>query len=274
MDSLENIPFLTTSEYNEIYPILLARYYGSESSQVDVAKCVSQVGSAQQGDEGLRVLLVGPGTGEQEMKLLASSKVDHLTAVEPSPEMCVALEATLNASSNFIRNWNIEQTTVNSYLDTKGNIDGPFDLILMVHSVYYISSHSETLRKVRSLLRPQTGRLILIITHGIYTTITKKYIPNSKQGYNADNLEHDLREVNIPFERAIHDVRLELTNVKGDDKLEWAYASFFIGINVVNGYKNLAKEVVDDIFKYSKTAADGKTMVHYYEHVYIIRPVE
>jgi hypothetical protein len=110
--------------------------------------------------------------------------------------------------------------------------DGPFDIILMIHSVYYLSSRGDILQQIRSLLRPHTGQLILVITFGCYTTITCKYIPESKHGYNADDLEHDLRDVNIPFERHLNNVTLDLTGVKGDAKLQWVFASFFLAVNV------------------------------------------
>jgi hypothetical protein len=152
--------------------------------------------------------------------------------------------------------------------------DGPFDIILMIHSVYYLSSRGDVLQQIRSLLRPQTGQLIVVITYGCYSTITCKYIPESKHSYNADDLEHDFRDVNIPFEHHLNNVRLDLTGVKGDDKLQWIFASFFLAVNVAHASNNLAEEVIEDLINMANTTNDGKLEINYREDVFVVRPVD
>jgi len=272
MSSAATCPLLTTAEYKEIYTSITARRHGRENVQACISKSLSQVVLPKQG--GLRVLLIGAGKGEEELKLLAAHKIDYLMAVEPSLEMADELEENLRASSSFIKKWNIERTKIESYLMDKNDNDGPFDIILMIHSVYYLSSCSDVLRQVRSLLRPHTGQFIVVVAFGCYTAITNKYIPSSKHSYNADNLEHDLRDVNIPFERHLNNVSFDLTGVKGNDKLQWIFASFFLGVNVAYADNNLAAEVVNDLINMANTTKDGKLEVNYRADMFVIRPAD
>jgi hypothetical protein len=138
MVSPATLPELTTAEYKEIYSSVLSRYHGQENAQACISKCLSKQGLPKQ--EGLRVLIIGPGSEDDELKLLASHKIDHLTAVEPNSEMVDKLEVNLRSSSSFIKTWNIERKTIESYLMNNDHSDGPFDFILMIHSVYYLSS--------------------------------------------------------------------------------------------------------------------------------------
>jgi SAM-dependent methyltransferase len=233
-------------DYKEMYRSILSRYHGRENARECISKHLSQLVFSKQ--EGLRVLLIGPGTGDDELKLLASYNVHHLTAVEPSPEMADQLEANLRSSSSFIKKWNIERTKIESYLMDKTRSDGPFDIILMIHSVYYLSSRGNVLEQICSLLRPHTGQLFVIITFGCYSKITHKYVPESKHGYDGDDFEHDLRAMNIAFERHRHNVTLNITDIKGDDKLQWSFASFFLTVNVAYASNNLATEVIEDLY--------------------------
>lgn len=272
MISAATLPLLTTSEYKEIYKSILTRYHGRENARACISKCLSQAGLSEKGS--LRVLLIGPGTGADELKLLSPYQIDHLTAIEPSLEMADELELNLNASSNFIKKWKIERTKIESYLMDKNHNDSPFDIILMIHAVYYLSPRGDVLRQVRSLLRPHTGQFIVVITYGCYTTITNKYIPSSKHGYNADDLEHDFRDVDIPFEHHFNNVSLDLTDVKGDDKLEWIFASFFLAVNVAYANNNLATEVIKDLINMASMTKDGKLEINYREDVFVIRPAD
>jgi hypothetical protein len=101
MVSPATLPQLTTAEYKEIYSSFVSRYHGRENAQACISKCLSQLALPKQ--EGLRVLIIGPGAGDDELKLLASHKIDHLTAVEPNPEMADELEVNLRSSSSFIK---------------------------------------------------------------------------------------------------------------------------------------------------------------------------
>ncbi len=272
MSSADSLPLLTTAEYKEIYSSILPRYYGRENARICISNCLSQLALPKQ--EGLRVLLIGPGTGNDELKLLSSHKINHLTAVEPSPEMADGLEVNLRSSSNFINQWNIERTTIESYLIDKTHKDGLFDIILMIHSVYYLSSHSDVLQQIRFLLRPHTGQLIVVVTWGQYTTITGKYLSQSKHGYNADDLEHDLRNGNIPFERHLNNVAWDLTGVNDDQKLKWAFASFFLAVNVDYADNNLAAEVIDHLTNMATNTNDGKLIINCREDVFIIPSID
>jgi SAM-dependent methyltransferase len=272
MLSAATLPLLTTKDYKEMYRSILTRYRGRENARACISKHLSQLVCSEQ--EGLRVLLIGPGTGDDELKLLAAHKVQHLTAVEPSPEMADGLEANLRSSSSFIKKWNIEQTNIESYLMDKTHSDGPFDIILMIHSVYYLSPRGNVLQQIRSLLRPHTGQLLAIITFGCYSTITRKYLPESKHGYDGDDLEHDLRVVNIPFERHLHNVTLNITDIKGDDQLQWSFASFFLARNVAYASNNLATEVIEDLVNMANRTNDGKLEINFREDVFVVRPID
>lgn len=269
MMSTVTLPLLTTAEYKEIYKVVCDRYHGLEDARTCISKCLSQIVLEKQGN--LRVLIIGPGSGVEELKLLSSYNIDHLTAVEPSLEMADELEVNLRTSSNFIKEWKIQRTNIESYLTNNSYSNDSFDIILMIHSIYYISSRDYVLRKVSSLLRPHTGRFIAVITIGVFTEITNKYIPSSSHIYNADDLEHDLRSVNVPFERYLTDVSYDLTGVKEDDKLRWTYASFFLAVNVAYAKDNLEAEVIQDLINMANTTNDGKLTLNFREDIFNIR---
>src|SRR5690349_15607269 len=108
------LPQLTPAEYKESYSLYLKRYHGRENTQACISKCLSEVAFSEQ--DGLRVLLIGPGSGTDELKLLSSYKIAHLIAVEPSPEMADEFEANIRSSSAFITAWDVHRTTVESFL--------------------------------------------------------------------------------------------------------------------------------------------------------------
>lgn len=263
---------LTTAEYKEVFSYFLDRYRGRENTNECISKHLSQL--ALRNQEGLRILMIGPGAGEIELKLLSSHKINHLTAVEPNLELTDELEINLRSSSSFIKEWKIERTKLESYLMNKSSRDDPFDIILMIHSVYYLPSRADLLYQIRSLLQPKTGQLVMVATVGCFNMITCKYIPSSKHVYDADDLEHDLRDVDIPFERYMNNVTIDLTGVKGDDKLEWAFASFFLAVNVANDAKNLATKVIDDLLNITETTNDGKLEIKLREDVFVVRSID
>lgn len=272
MDSAAACPSLTTTEYKEIYSTILTRYSGRENARKCIAKSLSNLVLPKQGD--LRVLLIGPGKGIDELNLLGSHQIDYLLAIEPSSDMAEELEMNLRASSNFIQQWKIERTDIESYLTNPHHDHGPFDIILMIHSVYYLKHRGETLGQIRSLLRSQTGHLYLIIIFGCYTTITNKYIPSSQHGYNADDLEYDLRNVQIPFERHENDVALDVTGIEDDANLQWKFASFFLTVNVAYADQSLTTNVINDLRKMAKITNDEQLKIEYREDVFLIRAIE
>ena len=265
-------PALTTTEYKEIYSVILTRYSGRENARKCIGKFLSELVLPQQG--GLRVLLIGPGKGVDELKLLAPYQIDHLLAIEPSKDMADELEINLHASASFIKKWNIERTDIESYLKDANHDDGPFDVILMIHSVYYPTHRGDTIRQIRSLLRPHTGQFMLVIIFGCYSTITSKYIPSSKHGYNADDLANDLSSVDIPFERYKNNVRLDVTDIKDDSHLRWVFASFFLTVNVAHADESLTSGVINDLIDMANRTDDGKLKIEYREDVFVIRPME
>ena len=267
-----NLPPLTTAEYKDIFIEFISRYHGGEAANNYISECLSQVSPTTQ--NGLRVLIIGPGVGEIELKLLAPHKIDHLTAVEPNIEMAAVLETNLLASSSFIKDWNIERTGIETYLMNKKHDDGPFDIILMIHSMYYVASRDDVLRQVRSLLRPRIGIYVVVITFGCIQAITRKYKPESKHNYDADDLEHELRDIGIPFERHPTKVTLDLTGIKGDDKLQWCFASFFLAANVAHAGDNLASQVVQEAIDMANATEDGKMKMNFREEVFVIRATD
>ena len=267
-----NLLPLATAEYKTIYDEFISRYHGRGAANNYISECLSQVSPTTQ--NGLRVLIIGPGVGEIELKLLAPHKIDHLTAVEPNIEMAAVLETNLLASSSFIKDWNIERTGIETYLMNKKHDDGPFDIILMIHSMYYVASRDDVLRQVRSLLRPRIGIYVVVIAIGCIDTISRKYRPESKHVYDSDDFENELRDIGIPFERHPTQITLDLTGIKGDDKLQRIIASFFLAANVAHADNNLVSQVVQEAIDMANATEDGKLGVNIQDDVFIIRATD
>ncbi len=77
--------------------------------------------------------------------------------------------------------------------------------------------------------------------------------------------------MNIPFEHHLNNVSLDLTGVKGDDKLQWIFASFFLAVNVAHASNNLTAEVIEDLINMANTTNDGKLEINYREDVFVVR---
>ena len=125
--------------------------------------------------------------------------------------------------------------------------------------MYYVTSRDDAIRQVRPLLHPRVGIFIVVLTFGCIQVITRKYKPESKHNYDADDLEHELRKIGIPFERHPTKVTLDLTGIKGDDKLQWCFASFFLAANVAHADNNLASQVVQEAIDMAHTTHTCKT---------------
>ena len=100
---------------------------------------------------------VGAGAGDIFLKVY--NEFDNSVAVEPGLRMFEILEKGVLDKSKvelFNMKWN------EFYDEHKEEYQGKFDLIVLVHSIYFFDEDKETLNKMLGLLKP-SGKLIVIV---------------------------------------------------------------------------------------------------------------
>ena len=248
-----DLPPLTAGEYKESLTIFESLCIKSDCAAC-ITSCLAKTLEPQKNH--IRILLIGAGTGSYELELLAPYQISHLTAIEPNSEMTKVLKVNLHES----------------YLNDETNKDGIFDVILMVHCWPYVASSDHVLCQLRTLMRPQTGRLIIIVSLGCISKLCHIYAPNSPHVYDANALERKLRNLDIPFDRHPNDGTIDITDIIGDEKLEWAFTSFFLFGNAIGGGKSFATQVIADLAHMGQTTKDGRIHITMDEHVFVIPP--
>ena len=112
------------------------------------------------GGKSIDMMSIGAGTGwlEDEIIRHPRMKVDSIVAIEPDPERAEILREKS-------ANWKDTITTVDlSYFAENYEIAKQFDVILMIHSLYYTREPIRAIEKAKSFLKP--GGQVMIAIRG------------------------------------------------------------------------------------------------------------
>ena len=204
------------------------------------------------GGKSIDLMSIGAGIGWLEDEIIRHSgvKVSSILAIEPNPEHAEKLKEKSTGWRDTI-----------SYIDTSfftENYDTTmrFDVILMIHSIYYLENPIDAIIKLKSFLK--IGGQVMIVVRGEkggFELVTKMQeyfkIPQSKliygSLYNAGMLVDGLKKKSVEYQIQEQMVLVDVSNFieKKNTPLSNDCVSFLLHTI----YENLDKELQDGIYQ-------------------------
>ncbi|MDH3977275.1 MAG: class I SAM-dependent methyltransferase [Gammaproteobacteria bacterium] len=159
------------------------------------------------------LLSVGCGAGDLDVKILSAGR-EHASAIsyvglEPDSRQC---ERFLNRM-NFENDQNIEveahNTCFESYKERRR-----FDLVLMVHSLYYMEDPERALEDALNLVNTGGRLVILIASNDTLNELSSSFweMENSGSTWFSEDLNRHLKNLDVTFERKRIEATLDITS--------------------------------------------------------------
>ena len=154
MEKRKSCKLLTQDEYAEVYST-----FKKDSQQDDIVRnAVIKFVLQEFGSKSIDMMSIGPGTGWLEDDLIKHPqlKIKNLLAIESNP---CHVEKLKEKSLNWK---NISFEIDPSCFDEGYATEKRFDIVMMIHIVYYLKHPIDAIIKAKSLLKPG-GKLIMFI---------------------------------------------------------------------------------------------------------------
>ena len=158
-------------------------------------------------------LSVGCGAGDLDVKFLAAGK-DHAATVsyvglEPDSRQCEKFISRMELGND--RNVRVEahNTSFEQFTEQRR-----FDLVLMVHSLYYMDDPKLALENALSLVN-ESGRLVILIaSNDTLNELSSSFweMENGGSTWFSEDLSRHLEKLGVTFERKRIEATLDITS--------------------------------------------------------------
>ncbi|MGI9590986.1 MAG: class I SAM-dependent methyltransferase [Myxococcota bacterium] len=162
--------------------------------------------------ERAAVLSVGCGAGELDRELLAAgaeavSEVSYV-GIEPDTNQCQRFAASMG----FADDENVQVEAHNTSFEAFGE-DRRFDVVLMVHSLYYMDDPCGAIAKALELVRDGGRLVILIASNDRLNELSSSFWKLTSAGatWFSEDLSDHLSELEVSFERKRIEATLDVT---------------------------------------------------------------
>ena len=246
MDQETVFKLLTDEEYAKMFTAF--KKASDEDAVIRNAIITPIIGKFR--NKSLDFMSVGAGTGwlEDEIIKHPALSINSILAIEPNPEHAEKLRETSKSWIDTI--YNID----NSYFNEHYQTDMKFDVILLIHSIYYFENPIDVIIKLRSFLKPGGQIMIAVIGerggHELAAQLhTKLNSAASTFSYNwmsSEFLVNRLNETNITFQCQNRTARNDVTDFieRKDTPSCNDTISFFLHTK----YEDLDKTLQEDIY--------------------------
>jgi len=158
-------------------------------------------------------LSVGCGAGELDVEILAAGK-KHTSSIsyvglEPDPQQCEKFIARMELANDQ----NVQVEAHNTDFE-KFTEQHRFDLVLMVHSLYYMDDPEQAIQNALNLVN-ESGRLIILIaSNDTLNELSSSFweMENGVSTWFSEDLSKHLEAHGVPFERKRIEARLDITS--------------------------------------------------------------
>lgn len=182
---------------------------------------------AARADGPTRVLSIGCGDGSVDVQVAAAlashgQRVDYV-CVEPhtpSGRACASRMAEISGVDETILNEPFERTRPS----------GPFDVVLAVHSLYYVNDLADTLGRAATMLAPGGELIVLHAPLEPLNVLVRLLAPGPRQAFGDEVTAH-LRALGRAPRMVRVDSRLDLTTT-GDAETDRQLIAFTIQANL------------------------------------------
>ena len=186
MEQSRPFKLLTEEEYVQVY-----NTFKTNSRQDNIVRDeITKSMLSRYGGSSIDVLSIGAGKGWLEDYLIRHSglEIKSIVAIEPNINHVEKLmEKSANWTNTII---NIDS----SYFDADFAIEKKFDVVLMIHSIYYLKNQIDSIMKAKSLLKPR-GNLLMVVQ-------------GEKGGFELASLLHDQATI-VPSTYNYHPISAE-----------------------------------------------------------------
>ncbi|MGI9307783.1 MAG: class I SAM-dependent methyltransferase [Gammaproteobacteria bacterium] len=157
-------------------------------------------------------LSLGCGAGELDVNILAAGK-QHAAAVsyvglEPDPRQCEAFLRRMESVSDASIDVEVHNTRFEDF-----NEQRRFDLVLMVHSIYYMENPAQALANARKLVSESGKLVILIASNDRLNELSSSFwaMENGGTSWFSEDLSAHLEQAGIAHERQRIEATLDIT---------------------------------------------------------------
>jgi len=273
METQKSYKILTHDEYAKVY-----RTFKRNSQQDDIVRnAVTELILHEFGRNSIDVMSIGSGTGWLEDHLIKHPqlKITSLLAIEPN--LC-HFEAIKEKSANWKNTiFDLDPSCFGADYGTEKR----FDVILMVHTIYYIKNPINAVIKAKSFLK-HGGKLIIVAQgekggYELTATVYEEVIRNAPPTY-AYNCIHGgfivdgLRKEGIPFTIKEAVDFLNVTDFIG--RVESPNYSDTISLFLHTMYEYLDDECKEEIYKkvkkHTTVTEDNRHVFNHYNKFIIV----
>jgi len=158
-------------------------------------------------------LSVGCGAGDLDEKILAAAK-EHATTVsyvglEPDPQQCERFMSRMVLEDDPGTTVEVHNLRFEQFIEQRH-----FDLVLMVHSLYYMDDPRLALEHALNLVSEKGRLVILIASNDMLNELSSSFweLENGGSTWFSEDLSRHLEELGINFERTRIEATLDITS--------------------------------------------------------------
>jgi len=211
LQELECLDHLGSLE-GERYASCLATYEAASNQRDRILDWFTDNVVPELSSKRARVLSVGCGAGDLDKELLAAG-AEHATAIsyvglEPDPRQCERFVSRMG----FENDHSVAVETHNLCFEDF-DAEQRFDLVLMVHSLYYMENPQQAFEKALSLVNDEGLLTILIASNDSLNELASSFweLKNERPTWFSEDLSEHLEDSGVPFERRRIEGRLDVT---------------------------------------------------------------
>jgi SAM-dependent methyltransferase len=159
------------------------------------------------------ILSIGCGAGDLDVNILAAAK-EHASAIsyeglEPDPQQCERFISRMGVTDD--RNIQVE---VHNTRFEKFSEQRRFDLVFMVHSLYYMEDPEQAIDSMLKLVNEPGRLVILIASNDTLNELSSSFwkVENGGSSWFSEDLNRHLETRGITFERKRIEAKLDITS--------------------------------------------------------------
>lgn len=209
LDQLEHIAPLE----GEQYASSLAIYEAASNQRARILDWIQTSLLPRFNTPRLSILSIGCGAGELDREILASSAARvpavNYTGLEPDGRQCARFLRFMRQDQGPNVHIEAHNLSFENFLDPRR-----FDLVFMVHSLYYMEDPGRAIDKALKLVKPG-GLLVTMVAPNDTLNELSSSFWNKEQDRTAwfsEDVEHYLRDSAVAFDRHRLEARLDMTD--------------------------------------------------------------
>lgn len=191
---------------------------------------IDKLRASRENNSELRILSIGSGTGEMDMKIVdmiaeelkrkkenQNMKI-YVRAIEPNAASCLQFNEAVGKLNNLQVKFDVRPETFGQYIVRAE--DASFDIIHFIHSIYFIDSESAILYCLEKQMKADGCLICVFSDHGIIADVQNQ-ITIAQKGELAElhgdsktsRLINSIEKVGWKYEIIRHEYPVDVTDI-------------------------------------------------------------